>query len=137
VLENLVVEKGYQLINKEVGQDLEMAKFAMKNLAKHHALGHVMIMEIGGPEKFFQKFPNLDHEAFRQPSMISIMESTFTNCIKSNIKILEKNDVDVTGAKETIEKLKQFEQSKPVNTVLDALKIPDDKKDSFLVLGHG
>ncbi len=54
VLENLVVDKGYELKNKDEGQTLENAKFAMKTLAKHHALGHVMIMETGGSEKFFQ-----------------------------------------------------------------------------------
>ncbi len=64
------------------------------------------------------------------------MDSTFANCINANVKILERNDVN--GAKETIQKLKEFLQLKPVKTVLDALQIHNENYDSsLLVFGHG
>ncbi len=95
-----------------------------------------MIMEIGGPQNFFQTYQNLDHEAFDSPFMIPMMESSFTNCINLNVKILEKNLVD--GAKETVEKLKGFSENKPINVVLDALKNSGKNEDNALfVLGHG
>ncbi len=134
VLENLVLDKGYSLKNKAEQQSLECAQFAIKTLAKHHAIAHVMIAENGGPQKFFKIFPNLDLESFDKPFMMNLLKGMCDNAVLSNIKILEKN-LNIFGAKETAENLKQF-VGKPMSIVLDAIKIPDER-DNFFVLGHG
>src|SRR3989442_559643 len=93
VLENLVLEKGYTQANKEERQTLEHAKFALTNLAKHHAIGHLMIKENGGPDKFFKRFPNLEFESFDTSFMINLIEGLCNNSVLSNKNILEKNDI--------------------------------------------
>ncbi len=135
VLEHLVVDKGYSLISKEELQNLECAQLAVKTIAKHNALGHVMIAENGGPENFFKRFPDLNFESLDKPPFLGILTSSFATCVNSNIKILEKNDV--VGAKQTVEKLKEFTEAKLTKIFLDAIKASQEDKDSFLVFGHG
>lgn len=66
-----------------------LSRFAIKTLAKHHAISHVMIQESGGPAKFFQRFPDLDLDTFGMQFVRDMMEQTFHNAINSNVKILE------------------------------------------------
>ncbi len=87
VLENLVLDKGYSLKNKEELQSLECAQFAIKTLAKHHAIAHVLITENGGPQKFFKTFPQLDVESFDKPFMVNLGTGMCNKAVHSNIKI--------------------------------------------------
>ncbi len=88
-----------------------------------------MINENGGPEKFFQKFVNFDHEAYDSPYMINMMEGGLIDCIKSNVNILERHQVP--GAQLASEKLRSF-LGKPFSNAVMTFK-----RDSLLVLGHG
>jgi len=98
VFENVVTEKVFTLVNKTEQQDLEAARceilllyyffqvfpviivklylsrFALKTLAIHQAVGYALIKEMGGPQKFFEKFPILEFEVFAQPTAKSMME---------------------------------------------------------------
>lgn len=133
VLENLVVGKDYILRNKEDRQDLESAKCGVTALAKHHALGHVMIEENGGVEKFFERFQYLDFEGYDNPFIEGMMGQMFDNCVKSNMKILERNDI-VARATETVEKLKTF-LGQTLASSLGIIKLKDES--CMLVLSHG
>ncbi|CAL8123643.1 unnamed protein product [Orchesella dallaii] len=133
VLENLVLEKGYVLLNKEVKQDLEATRLAIVNLAKHHAISYAFIKELGGAEKFFDRFPNLNFEPFLQESARVMMEPMLDNGLSTNITILEKNNVE--GKDEAVEKLKSH-LGNPFSLMQDVLKYnPEDER--LLVLNHG
>jgi len=64
-------------------------RFAIKTLAKHHAISHVMIQESGGAAKFFRRFPDLDLDTFSIQFVLDMMEGIYRNAIISNVKILE------------------------------------------------
>lgn len=64
------------------------------------------------------------------------MGSNCSNTVESSMTILEKNS-HIPGAKETVDKLKQF-VGKPTTNIVDTLKISNDQDDmKFHVLGHG
>ncbi|CAL8070780.1 unnamed protein product [Orchesella dallaii] len=135
VLENLVVERGYVLLNKEEPQDLDAVRFAIATIAKHHAISYALIQEMGGPQNFFKRFPNLDFEAFYQPTGRAMMEPMLENGINTNVKILEKNK-SIEGKEEIIEFLNSYRSGKGFDEMLNVIKYnPEEEK--LLVLGHG
>ncbi|ODN02392.1 putative oxidoreductase dhs-27 [Orchesella cincta] len=134
VFENLVVEKGYELLDKKELQDLEAIRFAIINLAKHHAISYALIQEMGGPENFFKRFPNLDFEVYTQPTARTMMDPMIENAIDTNLKILQKNK-SVPDSDELIAFLNAH-VGKAYDQILDLIKCrPEQEK--LLVLGHG
>ncbi|CAL8123655.1 unnamed protein product [Orchesella dallaii] len=134
VLENLVLDKGYMLLDASEKQDMEAVRFAITNLAKHHGLSYAFISELGGPEPFFKRFPTLDFNAYDVPSFRNDFESTIENSIKSNINILERNDV--VGREKAIEKLKSV-AGKLYGMILNALNMYEPEEEKLFVLNHG
>ncbi|ODN02404.1 putative oxidoreductase dhs-27 [Orchesella cincta] len=134
VLENLVVDKGYELLDKNEKQDLEAVRFAITTLAKHHAISYALIQEMGGPENFFKRFKNLNFEMYATSKARSIMEPMIENAINTNIKILQKNKY-IPGADELIEFLNAH-VGKAYDGMLDILNY-NPKNEKLLVLGHG
>ncbi|CAL8070772.1 unnamed protein product [Orchesella dallaii] len=134
VFENLVVEKGYVLLDKVEQQDLDAVRMAIATLAKHHAISYAFIQEMGGPQNFFKRFPNLNFEAFNQPTARAMMDPMCENGINTNVKMLEKNK-NINGKEETIDFLNSF-RGKAYDHMLDIIKYnPEEEK--LLVLGHG
>ncbi|ODN02403.1 putative oxidoreductase dhs-27 [Orchesella cincta] len=134
VFENLVVEKGYELLNKVEQQDLDAVRFAIKTLAKHHAISYALIHEMGGPENFFKKFPNLDFECFNIPNARTMMEPMMNNGINTNVKLLQRNK-NSEDNDEAINFLNSH-QGKAFDEVLNIIKC-NPAKEKLLVLGHG
>lgn len=62
---------------------------ALTTLAKHHAISYAFVKENGGPDEFFNRFPNLNFEAFNQDILKVMLEPLIENGIKTNIKLLE------------------------------------------------
>ncbi|CAL8070781.1 unnamed protein product [Orchesella dallaii] len=134
VFENLVVGKGYVLLNKKEQQDLDATKVALTSLAKHHAISHAFIQEMGGPKPFFKRFQNLDLEVFNHPTARELMEPMVENAIRTNIKILQ-NDKTASDKDEVINFLKSYE-GKAYDDILKVLK-DSSEQDKFLCLCHG
>ncbi|CAL8070768.1 unnamed protein product [Orchesella dallaii] len=88
VFENVVVGKGYVLLNKKEQQGLDATKVALTSLAKHHAISHAFIQEMDGPKPFFKRFQNLDLEVYNHPTARELMEPMVENAIRTNVKIL-------------------------------------------------
>ncbi|ODM93652.1 putative oxidoreductase dhs-27 [Orchesella cincta] len=133
IFENLVVDKGYVLLPKEEMQDFEAATFAMKTLAKHHAISHAMIKAQGGPQKFFQKFKSLDFESFSAPAFEFMIKSSLENNLNTNIQLLETNNIE--GGEEALAKSKLWLNGKSYELVEEAINSLTD--DEFAVLCHG
>lgn len=64
-------------------------RLALTNLAKHHAISYALIRELGDAKLFFQRFPNLECEAFCIESNRDMLGPSFDNGIDTNIMILE------------------------------------------------
>ncbi|CAL8070783.1 unnamed protein product [Orchesella dallaii] len=134
VFENLVVGKGYILLDKQEQQDLDATKIAIKSLAKHHAISHALIQEMGGPEPFFQRFRNLDFEVYNQPTARNLMAPMIDNSIRTNVKILQ-NDYAASDKDESINFLNSYD-GQAYDDILNVIK-DSAKEDKFLCLGHG
>ncbi|CAL8147826.1 unnamed protein product [Orchesella dallaii] len=134
VLENLVIDKDYMLLEAGEKQDMEAVRLAITNLAKHHGLSYAFISELGGPGPFFRRFPNLDFDAYAQPSFRKSFESMMESSIKSNVQILERNNV--AGRERAIEKLKSF-GGKLYDTMLNPMYTYDSEEEKLFVLNHG
>ncbi|CAL8070771.1 unnamed protein product [Orchesella dallaii] len=134
VFENLVVGKGYVMLDKQEMQDLEATKLGINSLAKHHAISYALIQEMGGPEPFFQRFPNLDFEVYNQPSARKMIAPMVDNAIKTNVKILQ-NDNAASDKDEIINFLNSYDE-KSYDDILNVIK-DSPKEDKFVCLGHG
>ncbi|CAL8138694.1 unnamed protein product [Orchesella dallaii] len=134
VFENLVLGKGYELLNKVNKHDLETARVSIATLAKHHGISYAFIKDQGGPENFFKKFIHLDFEAYTQPTAKSTIEPMLDNGIIANVKILEKSDIP--GKEEAIEFLNGF-IGKAYDDMLDNIIKFDLKQEKLFVLNHG
>ncbi|CAL8097883.1 unnamed protein product [Orchesella dallaii] len=132
IFENLVVEQGYALIDKEVQQDLEEAKTALMTLAQHHAISFALIKEHKGAKTFFKKFKNLDFECYHTEEARGGLTPLLENGINACITILEKNPGD--GVEETIQSLEGM-KGKTFDMVLESLEA--DPNDILQVLNHG
>ncbi|CAL8123649.1 unnamed protein product [Orchesella dallaii] len=134
VLENLVLDKGYSLLELAEKHDMEVVRFAITNLAKHHGLSYAFIRELGGPEPFFKRFPILDFDVYALPSFRNAFESMMENAIKSNIQILERNDIP--GRDRAIKKLESL-VGKSFDMMLNAFNNYDPEEEKLFLLNHG
>ncbi|CAL8070777.1 unnamed protein product [Orchesella dallaii] len=134
VFENLVVGKGYMLFDKQEQQDLDATRIAIKSLAKHHAISHAFIQEMGGPEPFFQRFPNLKFEVYNQPTARKFMAPVIDNAIRTNVKILQ--NANAASDKDEIINFLNSYDGKAYDEILNVIK-DSAKEDKFLCLGHG
>lgn len=88
VLENLVLNKGFTLLNKEDFQDFNAAQFALATLAKHHAISYAYIKEIGGPKEFFKRFTDFDFLGFDNKNVRSLLVPFVEDPIEISISTL-------------------------------------------------
>ncbi len=89
VLENLVLNKGFILLDKENMQDFDAAQFALTTLAKHHAISYAYIKDIGGPVEFLKRFEDLTFLSFDAEKMRAMMVPFVDDPVALSIKILE------------------------------------------------
>ncbi|CAL8123646.1 unnamed protein product [Orchesella dallaii] len=135
VFENLVLDdKGYTLLDAGEKQDMEAVRFAITNLAKHHAISYAFIKELGGPGPFLTQFPTLDFEAFTSPKCRAIFEPVVKNSIASNIQILERTDVP--GSETAVKQLKSI-QDKSFDMAIKAIELYDSEEEKLFLLNHG
>ncbi|ODM93654.1 hypothetical protein Ocin01_13030 [Orchesella cincta] len=134
VFENLVLDKGYSLLKADEKQDMDAVRFAITNLAKHHAISHAFIKEFGGPELFFARYPTLDLDPFSNPICQKIFGPMIENGIKTHIKTLER--YDIPGRDTTLNKLKSVE-GRSYDMIIDAITKKDSEEEKLFVLNHG
>ncbi|CAL8123640.1 unnamed protein product [Orchesella dallaii] len=84
--------------------NLILERFAIVTLAKYHAVSYALTKELGGQEKFFDKFPNFNFGAFLLDSARVMLEPMVNSGLETNMALLETNDVE--GRHEALEKLK-------------------------------
>ncbi|CAL8123619.1 unnamed protein product [Orchesella dallaii] len=133
VFENLVLEKGYELLNKQERQDLDAVRFAVTTLAKHHAISYAFIKESDGPENFFKRFQNLDFEAYAQPTARAMLDSMLDKGIVTNVTMLQKSNLP--GTEGAIGFLNSYMGKVYDDLLNNILYNPEDEK--LLVLDHG
>jgi len=132
VLENLVLDDTFIMLNKETRQDLFTAKYVLANLARFHASTYAFIQEeYGSSDKFKEDWDLVCAECFLGDNN-PMIESMYDNGVVSCINVLKGYPVD--GGDEAIETLTGF-LGKTYAWVKGVLKTaPDDKVH---VLNHG
>lgn len=89
VLENLVLDDNWIMLDKEEGQDMETAKLVLGNLAKFHAACYAFIQrEYGGRGKFMEEWEVVCFENSLRADLKS-MNQFFENGINTCVSILK------------------------------------------------
>lgn len=89
VLNNLVLDDTWIMLDKEERQDLETAKFVLTNLAKFHAASFAYIQtEFESREKFMEEWELVGAEALLKAE-IPMMDQMFENGISTCLGILK------------------------------------------------
>lgn len=97
VMNNLVLDDTWIMLDKEEGQDLETAKLVLTNLAKFHAASFAYIQkEFGSREKFLEEWETVCVEAFLT-AKIPMMDEIFENGIKTCLSILNVGEKSFFG----------------------------------------
>jgi len=132
VLDNLVLNDTFVMLDKEKKQDLETAKVVLTNLAKFHAVNYLIIKDLG-PEEFRKKFSLNCMEALDSEKYPAMTEM-FDVPIGTALNVLQKYK-DLEGQKETVKNLeaamgKMYPEA-------EALFKSNLGSDGFVVLNHG
>ncbi len=88
VLENLVLDKGFVLLEKEKMQDFYAAQFALTTLAKHHAISYCYVKDIGGSQQFLKRFEDFNFLSYDAEKMRAMMVPFVDDPVALSIKIL-------------------------------------------------
>lgn len=78
----------YFVISKTF-ERLNAFRFALRSIAKQHAISRACIKHAGGAEIFFKRFPTLDFETFAATWAVEMFGGMIENAITRNLEILE------------------------------------------------